>query len=66
MVDSEDIKELLDTSDRLIGSVETAYHRYLYHEIDWSGRLICLKGARGTGKTALMLQRLKETFGIGG
>lgn len=33
--------------------------RYLYDRIDWSNRLIAIKGARGTGKTTLLLQRIK-------
>ena len=63
MIDAEDIKELIDTSDRLVASVSTGFHRYLSSEIDWNGRLICIKGASGTGKTTLMRQRLKESFG---
>lgn len=66
MLDAEEIKELYDTSDRLIAAVDTKFHRYLFPEIDWNGRLICLKGARGTGKTTMMCQRLKEEFGVGG
>lgn len=31
-------------------------------EIDWSDRLIALKGARGSGKTTLLLQHIKEEF----
>ncbi|KPM31908.1 AAA ATPase [Croceitalea dokdonensis DOKDO 023] len=33
--------------------------RYLAKEIDWSDRLIAIKGARGSGKTSLLLQRAK-------
>jgi predicted AAA+ superfamily ATPase len=33
--------------------------RYLINEIDWSNRLIGIKGARGSGKTTLLLQYLK-------
>jgi predicted AAA+ superfamily ATPase len=32
-------------------------------KIDWSDRLIGILGARGTGKTTLMLQRLKAEYG---
>ncbi|WP_256009532.1 ATP-binding protein [Desertivirga xinjiangensis] len=32
--------------------------------IDWNDRLIGIVGARGTGKTTLMLQRLKEQYGF--
>lgn len=33
--------------------------RYLLSEIDWSNRLIGIKGARGSGKTTLILQYIK-------
>jgi predicted AAA+ superfamily ATPase len=33
--------------------------RYLINKIDWSNRLIGIKGARGSGKTTLLLQYLK-------
>lgn len=39
------------------------FKRYLYNEIDWNSRFIGIKGARGTGKTTLMLQRLKSIPG---
>ena len=34
-------------------------------EIDWENRLICIKGARGVGKTTILRQRIKEAFGVG-
>lgn len=34
--------------------------RYLMKNIDWSDRLIGIRGARGSGKTTLVLQRLKH------
>lgn len=37
--------------------------RYLYDTIDWGLRCIGIVGARGVGKTTLMLQYLKATFG---
>ena len=36
--------------------------RYLYHQINWNDRLIGITGARGTGKTTLMLQAIKLRF----
>lgn len=33
--------------------------RYLTNQIDWSNRLIGIKGARGSGKTTLLLQYIK-------
>lgn len=40
---------------------ETGFIRYLYDEIDWSSRLIVIVGARGVGKTTMVLQRIKLT-----
>ena len=59
------MQELFETSNRLINDVSCDFHRYLCRQIDWRDRLICIKGARGTGKTTLMRQHLKETFGVG-
>lgn len=36
--------------------------RNLEAQINWKARLICIRGARGTGKTTLMLQHIKKTF----
>ncbi|WP_243765999.1 ATP-binding protein [Polaribacter cellanae] len=33
--------------------------RYLITKINWSNRLIAIKGARGSGKTTLLLQQIK-------
>lgn len=38
--------------------------RPLAKSIDWNDRLIAVLGARGTGKTTLLLQRLKAEYGI--
>lgn len=34
------------------------------HKIDWNDRLISILGARGTGKTTLLLQRIKAQYGL--
>jgi len=36
--------------------------RYLYTEIQWHNRLIAIIGARGTGKTTMLLQYIKENY----
>lgn len=46
----------------LTEQTNTIHIRQLYQEIDWSDRLIGVLGARGTGKTTLLLQRLKLVF----
>ncbi|MDR0961734.1 MAG: AAA family ATPase [Mediterranea sp.] len=55
-----EIIEMYANSTRLIAAVSTSQVRYLYSRIDWSARMICIKGARGVGKTTLMLQYLKQ------
>ena len=47
-------------SNRIIENVKTDFYRYLYLKINWGVRLIEIIGARGVGKTTLMLQKAKE------
>lgn len=47
---------------QLLKYVSTAHIRDLYNEISWDTRLIGIKGARGVGKTTMMLQRIKLAF----
>ena len=54
------IRMIFDMSDERIRETETAFHRYLYSEVDWNARLIALDGPRGVGKTTMFLQHLKE------
>jgi len=54
------MKELLNISTNLVNSVNQDFKRFLYDEITWSERLIGIKGARGTGKTTLILQWLQN------
>ncbi len=56
------MEELIALQQLLLDSTKNKYQRYLLSEIDWSNRLIGIKGARGTGKTTILLQRLKEVI----
>ena len=47
---------------RLLDATTTSHFRYLYNQIDWENRLIGITGSRGTGKTTMMLQHIKNTF----
>lgn len=60
------METLIKTSQRLVNSVQTDTFRYLYDKINWEDRLIMIKGARGVGKTTMLLQHIKETFGATG
>lgn len=44
---------------RLIDRTDITHLRYLHSIIDWNNRLIAIVGARGVGKTTLMLQHIK-------
>jgi predicted AAA+ superfamily ATPase len=54
------MKVLKDNYERISRSVDLSFKRYLYHEIEFSTRLIIISGSRGVGKTTLLLQYLKE------
>ena len=56
------IETLYEISERLIKATKTDFIRYLYNEINWNNNLIGIKGARGVGKTTLMLQYIKQNF----
>ena len=62
-MEDADIRILLDVSDRLVAEVPMDYRRYLFSQVDWHDRLLCIKGPKGVGKTTLILQHLRETFG---
>ena len=49
-------------SASLLRQVSTRHIRDLYNHISWDVRLIGIKGARGVGKTTMMLQRIKLAF----
>lgn len=52
--------KLFQYSTSRIDSINTDFKRYLWNKIDWSNRLIAITGARGVGKTTLLLQYIKE------
>ena len=60
-----DIQELYTNSYRLVSQVSTHKKRYLYHHLPWDARMLCIRGARGVGKTTLLLQRMAEAFPAG-
>ena len=50
------------THKYLVQRVESPIRRLLADEIDWSHRLIGIKGSRGVGKTTFLLQFAKDHF----
>ena len=52
------------THSYLVEHTNAPVRRDLMDEIDWSARLIGIKGTRGVGKTTFLLQYAKEKFGL--
>lgn len=62
-MDYTDIQPLINIYHRKLAATDLRFKRYLHDRIDWSLRLIGIKGARGVGKTTMLLQHIKESFG---
>lgn len=56
------MNRLRNISDKRIRETSTDFVRFLLYKIDWNNRLIGISGARGAGKTTLILQYLKRTY----
>ena len=52
--------QVLAIHKRLLQATEAVHHRYIFNEFNINNRLTGLIGARGTGKTTLLLQFIKE------
>ena len=52
------------THHYLVEHVNAPVRRTLMDEIDWSDRMIGIKGTRGIGKTTFLLQYAKEKFDV--
>jgi len=62
IMEYSDIQPLLNAYHRKLVATDLRFKRYLYDKIDWDMRLIGIKGARGVGKTTMLMQHIKETF----
>ncbi|NEN24570.1 ATP-binding protein [Cryomorpha ignava] len=58
------MEKLIERFAIRLRNTSLSFKRYLLHSIDWGDRLIAIKGARGVGKTTLILQHIKENFKI--
>ena len=48
--------------ERRLRAVPTEHYRYIYGQIDWRDNLIGIRGPKGTGKSTMLLQHIKNTF----
>lgn len=58
------MKQLIENYKRLLNTTESKFHRYLYDKVNWNGRLVGIVGARGVGKTTMILQHIKEEMDV--
>ena len=56
------IEELFEIQTRLTSTIPKRFQRFLFYEIDWNARCIGIVGARGVGKTTLVLQYYLHNF----
>ena len=61
-MEQAEIQPLYDNYHRKIAKIDLRFKRYLYSQINWKARIISIKGARGVGKTTLLLQHIKENY----
>lgn len=54
--------KLIEKHHKKLSAISLDFVRGIMNEIHWSARLIGIKGARGVGKTTLLLQYIKQHF----
>ena len=57
------MEALFNQCRRLLRMTSLNYTRSIIHQIHWNQRLVSIRGARGVGKTTLLLQYIKQTYG---
>lgn len=61
-MEQAEIQPLYDSYHRKIAKVDLRFKRYLYSQINWKARIISIKGARGAGKTTMLLQHILDNY----
>lgn len=56
------MRTLYQKFETLLQNTTTDFKRYLYEEVSWESRMIGIIGARGVGKTTMILQHIKENL----
>ncbi len=58
------METLVSNYKKLLQLNQSSFHRYLYEQVNWQARLLGIVGARGVGKTTMMLQYIREKLDI--
>lgn len=53
------MERLFEIYTNLLARTDTNFIRYLHNKINWESKLIVITGARGVGKTTMLLQHIK-------
>ena len=61
-MEQAELQPLYDSYHRKIARIDLRFKRYLYGQINWKARIISIKGARGVGKTTMLLQHILENY----
>ena len=61
-MESIELQPLFNNYHRKIARIDLRFKRYLYDQINWSARIISIKGSRGVGKTTMLLQHILENY----
>lgn len=61
---NKDMEKLIQRFQTLLGETDTRFLRYNYRTIDWNNRMNAIVGARGVGKTTLILQYIKLNLSV--
>ncbi len=56
------MRRLYQKFETLLQNTTTNFKRYLYDNVSWESRMIGIIGARGVGKTTMILQHIKENL----
>ena len=56
------MRTLYQKFETLLQSTTTDFKRYLYDKVSWNSRMTGITGARGIGKTTMILQYIKENL----
>lgn len=57
------LQKIIEIHERIILLKKRKLERYLYKRVNWDNAVLCIYGARGTGKTTLMIQDYLKRYG---
>lgn len=63
-IKTSDMEQLIVNYKRLLKLTTSSFHRYMFDKVNWDGRMVGIVGARGVGKTTMILQYIKEKVNV--